>query len=181
MQWLTPAILGVVAFSLFVFTVVFMVLTSKHAHFDLLANIFPPNALKKLGKGKTVVEQYKMATVFFSDIMGYTSMASEMRPISVMDMLNQLYDKMDQLADEHDVYKIETVGDAYMVTGGCPDRCTGPEGAEKVASFALAVIEMVKDFKTADGVQVYIRAGLNSGPIVAGVVGKRRPHYTGET
>ena len=65
-----------------------------------------------------------------------------------------------------------------MVTGGVPDRCLGPEGATKVALFALDTVALVETFRTAEGAQLFIRCGINSGPLVAGVVGTKRPQYT---
>jgi class 3 adenylate cyclase len=68
--------------------------------------------------------------------------------------------------------------DAYMVTAGCPDRCTPAEGAEKVALFAVDAVALVDDFQAPDGTKLFIRVGINSGPAVAGVVGTKRPHFT---
>jgi len=74
-------------------------------------------------------------------------------------------------------HQVETIGDAYMVLGGAPNVCPPPEGAEKVAKFALAALEAVKNFRKEDGTTVLIRCGLASGPVVAGVVGKAMPRY----
>ena len=102
--------------------------------------------------------------------------AGEMRPVEVMKMLNALYVEFDKLVERHNCYKVETIGDAYMVVGGCPDRCTRDEGAAKVALFALDAIECVKTFEY-DGAGINIRAGLGSGPVVAGVIGSVMPRY----
>lgn len=68
--------------------------------------------------------------------------------------------------------------DAYMVTAGCPDRCTATEAAENVAVFALDAVAAIKDFRAPDGSQLFVRVGIHSGPAVAGVVGTKRPQYT---
>lgn len=94
-----------------------------------------------------------------------------------MEMLNELYTELDKLVEKHKVYKVETIGDAYMVVGGAPDRVPAPLAAERVALFALDALEFVKKFRTKDGNQIYIRAGLASGPTVAGVVGQAMPRY----
>lgn len=163
----------------FMFSLTMMlVLVSKKEHEKILGKLLPPRVIKKLRKGQTVVERYKMVTIFFSDIVGYTKMSSEMTPAEVMKMLNDLYVKFDELAEKHKIFKVETIGDAYIAIGGAPKTCPGPEAAERVALFALAVIEMVKNFRTDAGEQVFIRAGLATGPCVAGVVGTSLPKYT---
>ena len=73
--------------------------------------------------------------------------------------------------------KVETIGDAYMVVGGAPDRVPAPLAAERVALFSQDAIEFVKHFRTKDGDQIFMRAGLASGPTVAGVVGNAMPRY----
>jgi len=163
----------------FIFSfMVMLVLVSKRQHEFLLNKLLPPRVIRKLRKGKTVVEKYNMVTIFFSDIVGYTKMSSEMTPREVMKMLNSLYSIFDKLADKYNIFKVETIGDAYIALGGAPNKCSGPESAERVTLFALEALQAVKDFETEDGAKIYIRAGLASGPIVAGVVGSSLPKYT---
>ncbi|KAL7533179.1 hypothetical protein ACHAXR_005084 [Thalassiosira sp. AJA248-18] len=165
--------------SAFAFTILMMlVLVSKTQHERLLLNLMPARAIRKLRMGQTVVERYSMVTIFFSDIVGYTNMSSEMTPIEVMTMLNSLYSKLDLLAKKHDVFKVETIGDAYIAVAGAPNKCSGPRAAEKMTLFALDALQTVKDFHTEDGARIAIRAGLASGPAVAGVVGSSLPKYT---
>lgn len=137
----------------------------------------PANIIQKLNKNETVVERYRLVSVFFSDIVGFTSLAGEMSPLQVMRMLNELYSEFDKIVEKHGVYKVETIGDAYMVVGGAPDKVPAPEAAQKVALFALELLEFVKNFRTSKGDRIYIRAGIASGPVVAGVVGKSMPRY----
>jgi len=139
--------------------------------------MMPKRAIAKLQKGESVVEKFEMVTIFFSDIIGFTSMVGEMTPIQVMKMLNELYTIFDALVEKHGVYKVETIGDAYMVLGGAPDLCPASEGAEKVAKFALAALDAVSNFRREDGTTVLIRIGLASGPVVAGVIGRNMPRY----
>jgi class 3 adenylate cyclase len=140
--------------------------------------MLPAKALKKIGKGGVFIKQYHMVSIFFCDIVGYTSMATEMQPIEVMEMLNSFFKEVDILAEKHKVYKIKIIGDAYMCVGGCPDRCSAFEGAERVASFALDLIEFVKSFRADDGLQISVRAGIHSGAVVAGAIERKRPQYT---
>ncbi|KAJ1472520.1 nucleotide cyclase, partial [Baffinella frigidus] len=96
----------------------------------------------------------------------------------VMEMLNELYTLFDHLVEVHDVYKVETIGDAYMVLGAAPNVCSASEGAEKVARFALAALDAVRNFRKRDGTTVLIRCGLASGPVVAGPKpGNAMPRY----
>ena len=94
-----------------------------------------------------------------------------------MSMLNQLYVKFDKLVEKHNVYKVETIGDAYMVLGGAPNRCSDTEAAQRVALFALDAMETVQTWRPKEGNAIQIRAGLASGPVVAGVVGNAMPRY----
>jgi class 3 adenylate cyclase len=169
----------VIIFSAVVFTVLLMlVLVSRKQHEEILSKMLPKRAIQKLRRGETVVERYKMVSIFFSDIVGYTKMSSEMTPTEVMDMLNDLYTKFDSLAEKHRVYKLETIGDAYIAIGGAPNICNGPEAAERVALFALDAIKVAESYRTNDGARVFIRTGIASGPVVAGVVGNSLPKYT---
>jgi class 3 adenylate cyclase len=174
-KWAYPL---VICLALLFSILMMLVLVSKKQHEQILGRLLPKRAIKKMRKGEQVVERYKMVSIFFSDIVGYTKLSSEMPPEQVMKMLNDLYTKFDKLAVTHKVYKLETIGDAYIAIGGAPNKCPGPEAAERVALFALDVIEVAKNFLTDDGVQLYIRAGIASGPIVAGVVGTHLPKYT---
>lgn len=141
--------------SLIFCTLIMFALASRQQHLQLLYKMMPRQAIAKLKKGESVVEKYDDVSVYFSDIIGFTSMAGEMTPIQVMAMLNDLYTQFDELVDKYNVYKVETIGGAYMVLGGAPNVCPPAEGAEKV----------------------YIRCGIASGPVVAGVVGRAMPRY----
>lgn len=171
-NWYEPAVAGVVIGSLIIGFLVASTLVERQLHRDLVGKMLPRRAIVKLHRGQTVLEKYNLVTIFFSDIVGFTSMAGSMRPIQVMKMLNELYTELDRLVAKHQVYKVETIGDAYMVVGGAPNRVPAPLAAERVALFAIDAINFVKNWRTQDGDQVFIRAGLASGPTVAGVVGQ---------
>jgi len=177
-EWETGAYIGAAIVSVLFAAMFLTVLLEKRLNKSVLEQMLPGKSLKLVSRGKTVVEKFDQATVFFSDIVGYTSMSQELRPLAVMKMLNEFYTGLDAIADKNDVYKMETIGDAYMVTGGAPYRCPGPEGAAKVAMFAIEAMVFTKNFKTSDGLTVQIRAGINTGPLVAGVVGVLKPKYT---
>jgi len=144
----------------------------------LLYNMMPPQIISRLRKGETIVQMYENATIYFSDIVEFTKLSGTMSPLEVMEMLNEIYTEFDQLVRKHGVYKVETIGDAYIVIGGGPDRCTPVEGATRVTLFALDAIEFVKNYRTKNQAQVHIRAGLASGAVVGGVVGTSMPKFT---
>jgi hypothetical protein len=98
-------------FGTFVISIMFcLILLERQLHSLLLYKIMPKDAIQKLNKGHTVVERYKVVTIFFSDIVGFTTLAGEMSPIQVMKMLNELYSQFDKIAEKHGVYKVETIG-----------------------------------------------------------------------
>ena len=175
--WYNAAVAAVVLGSLLLAFLTASTLVERQLHRNLVNKMLPRKAIAKLHRGQTVLEKYNLVTIFFSDIVGFTSMAGSMRPIQVMKILNELYTELDKLIEKHQVYKVETIGDAYMVVGGAPDRVPAPLAAERVALFALDAVKFVRDFRTKDGDRVFIRAGLASGPVVAGVVGQAMPRY----
>lgn len=96
--------------SLFIALLFALLLVERHQHKLLLYKIMPKTAIEKLNRGHTVVERYNIVTIFFSDIVGFTSLAGELSPIRVMEMLNELYNNFDKIAKKHNVYKVETIG-----------------------------------------------------------------------
>jgi class 3 adenylate cyclase len=176
--WLNVAIVTSVLLSMLLSSMLMCILIEKRQHRNLLHEMLPAQALKKLETGSVYVKEYSMVTICFSDIVGYTTLSADMRPIQVMKLLNSFYTEVDKLAVKNKVYKIKTIGDAYMCVGGCPDKCSAVEGAERAAMFALELIDLVKHFRTDDGLQITVRAGLHSGAVVAGVIEEKRPQYT---
>ena len=100
----------VVLLSFVVTVMLTMILVEKMQHRTLLHKIMPARAIKKLQTGRTVVERFNIVTIFFSDIVGFTRMASELGPLQTMKMLNDLYCAFDRLVEKHGVYKVETIG-----------------------------------------------------------------------
>lgn len=107
-NWYTIIIAVVLSF--IVSCIVAATLTEKKLNTMLLYKIMPTDAVKKLNRGQTVIERYNVVTIFFSDIVGFTSMCGEMKPIQIMKMLNELYMQFDKLVEKHGVYKVETIG-----------------------------------------------------------------------
>lgn len=100
----------IVVLSLIMSTLFAAMLLERQLHKNLLYRIMPREAIDKLNRNQTVVERYNLVTIFFSDIIGFTSLAGEMMPIQIMRMLNELYSEFDKIAEKHSVYKVETIG-----------------------------------------------------------------------
>ena len=157
--------------------ILMMVLVTSKKHQLLLYRMMPRHVIRELERGGTVVEKYENATIFFSHLVGFTALSDRIKPIEFMSILNQIYAEFDRLVLKHKVYKVETIGDAYIVIGGTPSQSGGAEGAARVALFALDAVAFVEGFRF-KGSQVFVRAGMASGPIVAGVIGAAIPKYT---
>jgi class 3 adenylate cyclase len=155
--------------------------TTLTATENLLLEIFPKRVAEALIKGQEVEpEHFDCVTIFFSDIVGFTTIASEMSPLKVSDMLDRLYMKFDNTSRTHDVFKVETIGDAWM---GVTNLATPQaDHTKRIADFAMdalraASITMIDQEDASKGF-VNIRVGFHSGPVIANVVGSRNPKYT---
>ncbi|CAM5115282.1 unnamed protein product [Eretmochelys imbricata] len=145
----------------------------------LLYSMLPKQVADDLRQGKpSQAQSYVIATIFFSDIVGFTQLSSTSTPYQVVDFLNKLYTTFDEIIDNYDVYKVETIGDAYMVVSGVPKE-NGIRHASEIASMALDLVAVCKTFRIPHkpNTQLKIRAGIHSGPVVAGVVGTKMPRY----
>ncbi|XP_014478817.1 PREDICTED: guanylate cyclase 32E isoform X2 [Dinoponera quadriceps] len=145
----------------------------------LLYEMLPRYVAEQLKKGhKVEAESFDCVTIYFSDIVGFTSMSAESTPLQVVDFLNDLYTCFDSTIQVYDVYKVETIGDAYMVVSGLPIR-NGIQHAGEIASMSLCLLDAIKQFtirhRPHDKLQ--LRIGIHSGPVCAGVVGLKMPRY----
>lgn len=145
----------------------------------LLLEMLPRPVAEQLKKGNKVeAETYDMVTIYFSDIVGFTAMSAESTPLQVVDFLNDLYTCFDSIIGNYDVYKVETIGDAYMVVSGLPIR-NGIIHAAEIASMSLHLLGAVSEFKIRHrpNDQLLLRIGIHSGPVCSGVVGLKMPRY----
>ncbi|XP_054845107.1 guanylyl cyclase C [Eublepharis macularius] len=141
--------------------------------------LLPRPVVKSLKEtGLVEPELFEEVTIYFSDIVGFTTICKYSTPMEVVDMLNEIYKNFDRILDHHDVYKVETIGDAYMVVSGLPKR-NGNCHAVDISMMALDILCFMGSFELQHlpGVPIWIRIGIHSGPCAAGVVGIKMPRY----
>ncbi|XP_022248722.1 retinal guanylyl cyclase 1-like isoform X2 [Limulus polyphemus] len=144
----------------------------------LLNRMLPSMVTENLKAGLPVEpEKFEEVTIYFSDIVGFTTISAYSEPMEIVDFLNDLYTAFDNTIDHYNVYKVETIGDAYMVVGGLPERIQNH--AEEIATMALDLLYVCGKFKIRHmpNVPLMLRIGIHTGPVVAGVVGLTMPRY----
>uniref|UniRef100_A0A3Q2HKR4 Guanylate cyclase soluble subunit alpha-1 n=1 Tax=Equus caballus TaxID=9796 RepID=A0A3Q2HKR4_HORSE len=143
---------------------------------DLLCSIFPCEVAQQLWQGQVVqAKKFSNVTMLFSDIVGFTAICSQCSPLQVITMLNALYTRFDRQCGELDVYKVETIGDAYCVAGGLHRE--SDTHAVQIALMALKMMELSDEVMSPHGEPIKMRIGLHSGSVFAGVVGVKMPRY----
>lgn len=146
---------------------------------EILYQLLPKTIAEQLKKGCIVKpEAFDCVSLFFSDIEGFTSLSAESSPLQVVDLLNDLYTCFDAIIDNYDVYKVETIGDAYMCASGLPVR-NGVNHAREIGRMSLDLRDAMATFRIRHkpGRQLRVRIGLHCGPCVGGVVGLKMPKY----
>lgn len=142
----------------------------------LLYNILPhPIAAQLKQNPATIAEDYGDVTVLFADIVDFTRMSAASPPCDVVELLNVIFSDFDELAEGYGLEKIKTIGDAYMLVGGL--RGSGDDHTEKVVNFACDLLNAVKAHRAPNGEPIRLRIGIHHGPLVAGVIGRRKFIY----
>jgi class 3 adenylate cyclase len=147
----------------------------------LLLNILPQPIAQKLKQAEaentdyTIADSFANVTVLFADIEGFTKLSEQVAPVELVSWLNQIFSQFDRLAEKHGLEKIKTIGDAYMVVGGLP--LPRVDHAEAIADMAIEMQQAVDRFTTAQNAPFKIRIGINTGPVVAGVIGIKKFIY----
>ncbi len=143
----------------------------------VLRNVLPDNVVERLKAvpDAAIADGFASASVLFADVSGFVAMAHSLGPEKTVDLLNKLVSRFDELAERHGVEKIKTIGDAYMVASGVPEP--RPDHAVALAGMALDMIDAARDISFETGLSINIRAGMASGPMMAGVIGKRKFSY----
>ncbi|WP_413256580.1 adenylate/guanylate cyclase domain-containing protein [Floridanema fluviatile] len=142
----------------------------------LLLNILPQAIAHRLKKTRgTLAEHFSEASVLFADIVGFTELSTKIPPTEMVELLNKIFSLFDQLAEKHDLEKIKTIGDAYMVVSGLP--MPRQDHAIAIADMALDMQQELAKFNIENNQNFQIRIGINIGPVVAGVIGLKKFIY----
>ncbi|MCH8878215.1 MAG: adenylate/guanylate cyclase domain-containing protein [Chloroflexi bacterium] len=143
---------------------------------DLLLKVLPKEVALILRSGKkTIAEQFESASILYADIVGFTPMSERMAPDEMIALLDEIFSSFDEIIDKYDLEKIRTIGDNYMVVSGAPRRRS--DHAQALARAALEMADYARLIPPQDGEKVEFRIGMNSGPVVGGVIGQSRFHY----
>jgi adenylate cyclase len=142
----------------------------------LLLNILPSAIANRLKQDEgSIADNFPEATVLFADIVGFTNISGSISPASLVHLLNKIFSLFDKLAEKHGLEKIKTIGDAYMIVGGIPIH--RPDHAEAIAEMALDMLNAIAYFNQENQQDFNIRIGINTGPVVAGVIGTKKFIY----
>lgn len=150
--------------------------TKNRENEELLLNVLPaPIANRLRGGEQGIADGFAEVTVAFADLVGFTRLSSDMPPADVVTLLNGLFTRFDLAASELGIEKIKTVGDAYMAVCGLPVPV--PDHAERMVRMAIRMVHITREHAMEHGVSMKLRVGINSGPVVAGVIGKSKYIY----
>lgn len=152
---------------------------------NLLLNILPQPIAQRLKKSQPnqkaktnnimIADGYNDSTVMFADIVGFTNLSSRIPPQQLVNLLNQIFSRFDLIAESYKLEKIKTIGDAYMVVGGLPNP--RKDHAVAIANMAIDMLDAIAQFNLDTGEEFQIRIGINSGAVVAGVIGIKKFTY----
>lgn len=150
--------------------------TEQEKSKNLLRNILPESIVGRLQGGeKDISDAFASVSILFADIVNFTPLSQEVTPSELVVILNRIFSQFDDLSEKHGLEKIKTIGDAYMVASGLPER--REDHAELIADMALSMQEVIHAIGSDLNRPLDIRIGINSGPVAAGVIGKRKFTY----
>lgn len=142
---------------------------------QLLLNILPVEIAERLKRAESPTEHFEEVTILFADIVGFTSLSAQIEPMQLVAGLNQIFSAFDQLTEKYHLEKIKTIGDAYMVVGGLP--VPQADHATAIANMALEMQEHMQNLGGLLGKSLQIRIGINTGSVIAGVIGTKKFIY----
>ncbi|TYZ58949.1 hypothetical protein PybrP1_001809 [[Pythium] brassicae (nom. inval.)] len=145
---------------------------------DLLANMLPsPQYAEALMSQSTVVDELAEVTLLYSDMVGFTTLGSSLKPGDICVLLNKIYSAFDKHLDQFGIYKMDTVGDAFIVVGGLPTHKSERNHAAAIAAFAIEMLHEIDRFCLETKASLQMRIGIHTGKVVGGIVGIKKPRY----
>lgn len=142
----------------------------------LLLNILPKSVADRLKQDHTrIADRFEAVTIMFADLVDFTRISAGMTPDALVDLLGQVFSRFDELTEKHGVEKIKTIGDAYMVVCGAPEARA--DHAEAIANLAIDMQQALIELSVSSGHMLMMRIGINSGPVIAGVIGSSKFSY----
>jgi adenylate cyclase len=173
-------IMNLIGVGSLVFMMVFYFVGQKNAFQEkseaLLLNILPREIAAILkNENRTIADHYNEASVLFADMVGFTPLSAQLPPVEMVELLNEVFSFFDSLLDKYNVEKIRTIGDSYMVASGVPRGRT--DHAQALAHMALEMRDYISTHTFHNGHRLSFRIGINSGSMIAGVIGRRKFVY----
>jgi adenylate cyclase len=143
---------------------------------QLLLNVLPKEIASELKNGhKRIARHYPSASVMFADIVGFTRLSEEIDPAELVDVLNQIFSDFDTMVEGYALEKIRTIGDNYMVAAGVP--VPRSDHAAAITNLAIDMCDYIDELPAINGHKINFRVGINSGPLIAGIIGRKKFHY----
>ena len=154
-----------------------LVSTAEAQTDTLLRNVLPESVAERLMQApdRSIADSFPSATVLFADLVGFTPMSKNLGAEETVRLLNNIFSEIDNLATQYDLEKIKTIGDAYMVAAGIPQP--DPDHVRKMGAFSLELLEKVQEISSAYDGTLNVRVGIDTGPVTAGVIGRRKFSY----
>jgi adenylate cyclase len=143
---------------------------------NLLLNILPKEIAAILKDGnRTIADNFEGVSILFADLVGFTPLTAKMAPIEMVNLLNRIFSHFDDLVEKYDLEKIRTIGDSYMVASGVPR--VRKDHAHAMVNMALEMRDYIINLPPVEGKRIEFRIGINSGPVVGGVIGRKKFVY----
>lgn len=145
---------------------------------ELLHSMLPREIVRRIQAGETAIaDAYGEVSIVFADLVGFTELSKRISPGHLVELLSRLFEAFDAEAERFGIEKIKTMGDSYMAIGGISGERGGRNHAERAAEFALAIHRVASEIATQLALPLNIRIGLHVGPVVAGVIGVKKPAF----
>lgn len=173
------ATFNLVVISLFIYIILYYFVRKSdqlfHQADGLLRNILPDDVADRLKvSGEMIADEFETASILFADVSGFTPMSAQLEPAQVVTLLNEIFTSFDELVEVRELEKIKTIGDAYMVAAGVP--VPRDDHARAICELALAMRDVLET-RTFVGRRIEMRIGIASGPVTAGIIGRRKFSY----